>query len=369
MNADDLSRAEVGACADCLARSWLLERLAGHLDRGRGRLDELLVLDNDEVIAALGGRERAAVTDELAAFAPNVARDRAHRAGVQTICRCHAAYPVGLRRLEAPPAVVHIAAGARDRLFAALAGDCVAIVGSRRPTRYGIEVAHTLGHDLARAGVPVLSGMALGVDSASHAGAIAAGGTTIAVLPAGAARAYPPAKRGLHARICEVGAAVSELPGETTIRRWMFPARNRLIAALSALTVVVEARERSGALVTARYARAVGCPVGAVPGRVTSPQAGGSNGLLVGGAMVVRNAQDVLDLLYGIGGRLVPTPVRPRLDRELEALLEAIAAGYDTAGALERAGWPPEQGLAALASLEIAGYVRREPGGRYGLTA
>ena len=150
--------------------------------------------------------------------------------------------------------------------------------------------------------------------------------------------------------------------------RWMFPARNRLIAALSALTVVVEARRRSGALVTAAFAGELGRPVGAVPGRVTSPpveRAERAAGARSDGhprrpgraRPPVRRGQPV-----------VPAAARPRSTGELETLLEAIAAGHDTAGALARAGFPAEQGLAALASLELAGYVRREPGGRYAVT-
>ena len=149
----------------------------------------------------------------------------------------------------------------------------------------------------------------------------------------------------------------------------MFPARNRIIAALAAMTVVVEAGERSGALLTAGFARSLGRPVGAVPGRVTSPLSDGPNQLLADGAYVVRAPQDVLDLLFGAGARRVPAAEQPSCRRELRVLLAAIAEGEDTAGALARAGLPAERGLAALASLELAGYVRREPGGRFSVRA
>jgi DNA processing protein len=355
------------ACDGCLARAWLIDRLAGHLDTVRARIDEPLGLSDEQLILGIAGGDAGVVRDELARFDPAVARDRALPVGVESICRCDPAYPARVRGLEVPPAVLHVLGGL-DRFLAAAAGDAVAIVGARRASQYGIDVASALGRDLARAGIPVVSGMALGIDSAAHAGAITAGGTTIAVLPAGAQRAYPPARRSLHSQIAATGAAVSELPGLARVRRWMFPARNRIIAALAVLTVVVEAREHSGALVTARFADGLGRPVGAVPGRVTSSQSQGTNDLLGRGAIVVRDAQDVLDLLYGAGSRPLPAPVRPRLDRELETLLEAIASGYDTASALEQAGFPAEQGLAALASLELAGYVRRQPGGRYAVT-
>jgi DNA processing protein len=147
----------------------------------------------------------------------------------------------------------------------------------------------------------------------------------------------------------------------------MFLARNRIIAALAAMTVVVEAGERSGAMVTARLAREIGRPVGAVPGRVTTPQAAGVNGLLAAGACVVRGPQDVLDHVFGAGVRLAGTGAaeRPPPPAELRVLLEAIAAGHETAAALARAGLRPEQGLAALAALELGGYVRRGAGGRF----
>jgi DNA processing protein len=245
----------------------------------------------------------------------------------------------------------------------------VAVIGSRRGSQYGLDVARSLGRGLASAGITVLSGMALGIDSAAHTGALRVGGPTLAVLPAGAQRAYPRTKRALHSEITGCGATVSELPGTSSVWRWMFPARNRVIAGLSAMTVVVEAREHSGALVTAQFARSLGRPVGAVPGRVTSAMSSGSNALLADGAYVVRGAQDVLDLLYGAGVRSAPAVSRPALAPELDALLAAIADGHDTPGALERAGFPAEQGLAALASLELAGYIRRGPGGRFSVTA
>ena len=355
------------ACHRCLARAWLIDRLASHLEPVRARIAEVLAFDDARLIETVGGRAAERVQSERDRFEPDAARGRARRSGLELICRCDAAFPERLRALDAPPAVLHVAGGL-DRFLGWAGADPVAIVGSRHATGYGTEVAGSIARDLAWAGVPVISGMALGIDSAAHTGAITAGGATVAVLPAGAQRAYPPAKRTLHAQITATGAAVSELPGDATVWRWMFPARNRLIAALSALTIIVEAQDHSGALVTAAFAGALGRPVGAVPGRITSRQSQGTNGLLARGATVITGAQDVLDLLYGAGSQIVPAASRPRLDRELETLLEAIAAGHDTAGALERAGFPAEQGLAALASLELAGYVRREPGGRYAVT-
>jgi DNA processing protein len=230
---------------------------------------------------------------------------------------------------------------------------------------YGLEVARSLGRALACSGVTVLSGMALGVDCAAHDGALSVDGPSLSVLPGPADRPYPPGKRGVYRRLRDGGAVVSELPPGATIRRWMFPARNRVIAALAAMTVVVEGGARSGALLTAGFARALGRPVGAVPGRITTPQAAGPNELLAHGATVVRGAQDILDAVFGAGARIAEVDARPELEPELRRLLAAIAAGQDTAGALVRAGVTPERGVAALASLELAGYLHRGAGGRY----
>ncbi|MBV8953553.1 MAG: DNA-protecting protein DprA [Solirubrobacterales bacterium] len=356
------------ACQRCLARTWLVERLAANLEPARGRIQEVLALSNERLIAAVAGAAAERVRAELLAFDAEAAHAHAARHGVEMICRCDADYPDRLRGLVSPPAVLHVAGGV-GRCLHLLAAEPVALVGSRRGSQYGLDVARALGRGLACAGIPVISGMANGIDSAAHSGALISGGLTVAVLPAGAHRAYPPAKRALHAEIVAVGAAVSELPGADGVRRWMFPARNRLIAALSAMTVVVEASERSGALVTAANARSLHRRVGAVPGRVTSSLSSGTNELLVRGADVVRNPQDVLDLLYGQGAHVLAAPPKPPLAPELDLLLAAVAEGHDTAGALERAGFPAEQHLAALASLELAGYVRREPGGRFSVTA
>jgi DNA processing protein len=355
------------ACDRCLARTWLIGRLAGHIDRLRGQVAEVLELDEPELIAALGGHERGRLGDEFDSVDVDAVRTRSAAAGLETICVCDPAYPPALRRLSAPPAVLHIAGGL-ERLLGLLGQDPVALVGSRRPSPYGMEMAGKLGRGLACAGITVVSGMALGIDSAAHAGALEADGPTIAVLPGSADRPYPAGKRTLHRRIVTAGAAVSELGPGTSVRRWMFLARNRIIAGLSAMTVVVEAGEYSGSLVTARAAAGLGRSVGAVPGRVTTPQAAGPNRLLAEGARVVRGPQDVLDHLFGAGVRWVDAPRRPGPPPELEPLLAAIAEGHDTPGALARAGFEGAGGLAALAALELGGFVARGPGGRFTLT-
>lgn len=354
----------MSACPSCLRRSWLVGRLAGHLEPVRARVGELLALSDHELIEAVAGSQRETVHAERHRFDFGELTATSVAAGLELICRCDPRYPARLLDLAAPPAVLHVAGGL-ERFLELVAGDPVAVVGARRASEYGLEVARALGRALGRAGVTVISGMALGVDSAAHSGALEAGGPTVAVLPCGAERPYPPAERVLHRQIRAHGAAVSELPAGTGVWRWSCPARNRIIAALGAITVVVEGRERSGALITAARARELGRALGAVPGRITSPLAAGPNALLADGATVVRGPQDILDALFGTGVRSLPESARAALDPDLDCVLRAVGEGRDTVAALAGAGVSPEAALAALSALELAGYVRREAGGRY----
>ncbi|MBV9534593.1 MAG: DNA-protecting protein DprA [Solirubrobacterales bacterium] len=324
----------------------------------------MLALPDDELIAALAGRRRPGIERELCRLDVGALRARASVAGLGLICRCDPAYPAQLRSLDAPPAVLHVA-GSLERALALLERDSVAIVGARRASGYGLDVARSLARGLATAGLTVISGMALGIDSAAHAGTLAAHGATVAVLPGGADRPYPASRRPLYRRIVATGTILSELPAGAAVRRWAPPARNRLIAALAAVTVVVEAGARSGALVTASYARELGHPVGAVPGRVTSDLAAGCNGLIRSGAALIRRPQDVLDELFGEGVVTYREAVRPPLREELERLLCAVGKGHDTIAALGQSGFSPEQALAGISELELCGYVRRGPGGRF----
>ncbi|HLY50609.1 MAG TPA: DNA-processing protein DprA [Solirubrobacteraceae bacterium] len=373
------------ACEQCLRRTWLMAQLAGHLDRARAHIAEVLSLDDDALLQAVGGRRRDEVRRGWAGPEPQRLRAKGERAGLELICRCDPRYPARLRDLASPPAVLHVAGGL-ERFLAGAATEAVALVGSRAASSYGTGVARSLARGLASAGVPVISGMAAGIDSSAHRGALSVGAPalpvgapalpgdpsgpdpsalTIAVLPGPADRAYPRGASGLYRQIVRSGSAVSEMPPGTPVRSWMFLARNRTIAAMAVMTIVVEAGTGSGALLTAHCARAAGRAVGAVPGQVTTPQARGPNQLIREGAHVVSGAQDVLDLLFEAGSRSAPMDDRPALNRELTTLLAAVAEGHDTPAALIRHGALPEQGLAALASLELAGYVARGPGGRF----
>lgn len=365
------------ACDACLRRTWLLGRLSAHLERERRRVLELLVLSDAELIAAVAGRERATIVGEYSRFGvadANEARSRANVARLTLVCRCRAGYPSQLRELPAPPAALHIL-GDAERLLAMQAGETVAIVGARRPSEYGRAVASALARGAAAAGLTVVSGMALGVDTAVHEGALAAvsaraTGMTVAVLAGSPHIAHPASKRRLHAQIAAQGAVVSELGPGTAVRRWAFPARNRLIAGLAAATVVIEGRTSSGSLLTARAALATGRTVGAVPGNVTSELAAGPNALLAAGACVIRDTQDLLDMLFGVGGRPAPADLRPAPTGVQARILAAIAAGQDTAttlmGGAGGAGLGMRSGelLTALTELELAGRLRRGAGGR-----
>ncbi len=359
----------MSACDDCLRRTWLVAALAARLQRVGGPpvVRALLALDDAELLAALANGERGApIRAGHRAFDPGDARDRCRAAGLEAVCRCNAAYPAALRDLEAVPAVLH--ATSLRTLAAATAEPAVVVVGARRASTYGLEVARALGRDLGAAGAPVVSGLALGVDGAAHRGALAGAGTTVAVLAGGADVPYPASHARLYRRIAGAGAgsAVSELPPGTRAFPWCFPARNRIIAALGALTVVVEAAPRSGALVTAAVARELGREVGAVPGQVTSDLASGTNALIADGAHLVSGAQDALDVTYGAGVRRVPErPIPADLDPALRRLLEAVAAGHDTVAAAGRHAAGAGDAAVALTRLELLGLLRRTAGGRY----
>jgi DNA processing protein len=358
------------ACDACLRRTALVARLAPHIERARHerrRLGELLALDDERLIAAVAGRGRAEIACEHEAFAAGPARQRLAAAGLQALCRHDERYPVRLRASDDAAAVLHVAGDPAVLLALARPGEpAVAVVGARRAGEDSLEVARLLGRGLASAGVTVVSGMALGVDSAAHAGALEAGGPTIAVLAGGADAPYPTSKARLYRAIVATQCAISEMPPSFVPRKWCFPARNRTIAALADVTIVVEAAERSGSLITAELAQDLGRTVGAVPGRVMVPRWAGSNALLRDGAVVIRHAQDALDEVLGIGVATAPAgPSAAALDPALRALLARVQDGRDTVAALASTPAEAEEVLAGLAELELLGLLRRGAGGRY----
>jgi DNA processing protein len=351
------------ACDTCLRRTDLIAALAGWLDiewRNRDAPTRVLARSDTQLLDACG---MPAVRTRYDRFDPAAAREAVAAAGLTAICRCAPAYPERLRDLADPPAVLHVAGA----LTAVGLDDAVAVVGARRATQYGLTVAHDVGRGLAAAGVSVVSGLALGVDAAAHTGALAGGAPPVAVLAGGADRPYPASKRQLHEAVRIAGAVVSEMPPGFGIHRWAFVARNRLIAALARVVVVVEATERSGSLTTADLGAELGRTVAAVPGRVTCATATGVNALIRDGAVLVRSVDDVLEQLADITG--AQYEVRPAgdsgLDPVLRQVLEAIGEGHSTLPMLVGCGFDARTVLAGLGELEARGLVRRGFGGRY----
>jgi DNA processing protein len=359
----------VGACDDCLRRTALIAALAGRLDvewRRQAAPGRVLALPDERLLDLADARGARAYS----AFRADAARGAVEAAGLVAVCRCADAYPERLRALPDPPAVLHVA----GRIDALADEEAVAIVGARRATPYGLEVSRALGRDLAGAGVPVVSGLAMGIDAAAHVGALERSTPPVAVLAAAAEAPYPLRHRRLHEEIVARGCVVSEMPPAFTAFRWSFVARNRIIAALAAVTVVVEATERSGSLTTADFAADAGRTVAAVPGRVTCSTAAGTNELLQSGAALVRNSADVLDLLAEATGgeRRRPgsgPPPGPPLEPHLQDLLAAVEAGRGTLGALASTPEEARTVLAGLGELEFRGLVRRSFSGRYERTA
>jgi DNA processing protein len=358
------------ACDLCLRRAFLIARLApriaGLLDRPRERVAGLLALSEPDLLAAVAGPHAEPLVEDLDKLDTGAERERLADRGVVAFCRHSHAYPPLLLELGDPPAVL-FALGRVETLDALRHEPAVAIVGTRNPSPYGNEVANSLGRGLGAAGVPVVSGLALGIDATAHRGCLSGKGLPVAVLACGPDVVYPRRHRRLHQRVRESGMVISELPPGTQPFRWSFPARNRIMAGLARMTVVVEAADPSGSLITSDFARDLNRSVAAVPGRVTSRVAQGTNGLLKDGAVPITGAEDVLDELFGAGMRPVPSldPVRPEpRDPRLARVLEA-AERFGSVGAIADAvGLASAETRAALGRLEAEGYlVRRELGG------
>ena len=277
---------------------------------------------------------------------------------VRSLRRRDVAYPELLAEIPDPPARLWVRG---DAPLDMLARPAVAIVGARACSGYGRSVARLLATEAAAAGAVVVSGMARGIDGEAHRGALAAGGTTVAVLGCGVDRDYPAAHAELaRAIVASGGLVVSEYEPGVEPAPWRFPARNRIIAGLARATVVVEARERSGALITADFALEDGRDVLAVPGEITSSLSAGTNALLRLGATPATRAADVLE---AIGLESGATESRAPDDPAAVAVLDAVAGGAGTPDELTRAtGLGAGEIAAALALLELAGAVAVEEG-------
>ncbi len=285
-------------------------------------------------------------------------------AGVDFICHDDPIYPENLRQIFNPPPVIFIKGSltASDKL-------AVAVVGSRKPSPYGLLVAEKLAKDLAALGITVVSGMARGIDTAGHKGALAGGGRTIAVLGCGVDVVYPRENKKIVDKIVDNGAVISEYPLGTPPESWHFPARNRIISGLSLGTVVVEAADKSGALITADFALEQGRDVMAVPGNVVSPLSRGPHRLIRQGARLVEGAGDIIDEM-GLE-KLFPVPEenaggKVKMSMEEEALYNLLSLEPVLLDELiDKTGFPPQKVMAALMYLEIKGLTRQMPGKLY----
>jgi DNA processing protein len=277
-------------------------------------------------------------------------------AGFRILHRADPSFPPLLRAIHDPPAELYLRGAAAADL---LARPAAAIVGARGCSHYGASVARALARELARAGAVVVSGLAPGIDAEAHRGALDAGGPTVAVLGCGIDRDYPASNRELAARIGETGLVVSEYAPGTEPAPWRFPARNRIIAGLAQATVVVEARERSGALITADFALEEGREVLVVPGEITSALSAGTNALLRVGAAP---ALGVADVLGALGLEVVPPASRPRraLDNRLLAALADAPRGADAL--CRQLALDAGVVAAALVELELTGDVEQADG-------
>ena len=289
-------------------------------------------------------------------FDPDAELARLSALGFRFVARSDAAFPALLDRIHDPPPGLFLRGDAETDL---LARPAVAVVGARACSAYGRQVARSIGRDLAAAGLVVVSGLARGIDADAHRGALESGGPTVAVLGCGIDRDYPAANRELARQIGAAGLVVSEYAPGVEPAPWRFPARNRIVAGLCAATVVVEARERSGALITADFALEEGREVFAVPGEITSALSAGTNALLRLGANPLTRAADVLES-YGIEAA---APAAIEVGPVAATVLARIREGAAGADELARAtGLGAGELAAALSELELAGATEMEEG-------
>jgi DNA processing protein len=279
------------------------------------------------------------------------------------------AYPDLLREIADPPPVLFV-----DGAVGLLNSPQLAIVGSRNPTPLGLETSRDFAHSLAASGLTITSGLALGVDAAAHAGALAAGGTTVAVTGTGLDRVYPASHRRLAHEIAAHGALVSEFPPGTPPRAGHFPRRNRIISGLSLGTLVTEAAPHSGSLITARLAAEQGREVFAMPGSIHNPLARGCHQLLRNGAKLVEEIYDIIEELVQFmsvpsrmdsdSGGFVPSD--HGLDQRQQKVIQNLGfepTSVDTL--IERTGFTADILTTTLLALELAGLVATAPGGFY----
>jgi DNA processing protein len=349
--------------------SRYFQRLLDHFDRAedalqapRNRLSDLGI--PKRAIEQLKQMQPEAITSTL---------DWLRHPDHQMVTLADAAYPGLLREIDDPPPVLYLIGN-----IELLHQPQIAIVGSRNPTPTGLDNAREFARSLAGAGLCITSGLAIGIDGASHEGALLSG-NTVAVLGTGPDRIYPASHHELAHRIAEKGLLVSEFPPGIPARAENFPRRNRIISGLAVGTLVVEAAPQSGSLITARLATEQGREVFAIPGSIHNPLARGCHALIRQGAKLVESAQDIVEELGALLGSLMPVgdsrlnstqaETNRLSDPDYQSLLDAL--GYDPVSIDElitRSGLTAEVVSSMLLLLELEGHVSSAPGGRYSRT-
>ena len=328
-------------------------------DCGRRALEGTGVLGGTTLDTLVGQRNAVDWAGEI---------ERAAALGARIVSRIDEEYPRGLKEIHDPPLALYVRGTLESR-----DARCVAVVGTRRPTHYGRDTAASISSQLARLGFTVASGLALGIDTHAHEAALRADGRTIAVIGSGLDRIYPEQNIGLAEKIAEHGAVISEFP----LGRWpdktTFPMRNRIVSGLSMGVLVVEAGEKSGALITANQALQQGRSVFAVPGRIDSRASRGTNGLIKGGAALVQDADDILaeyEFLIAPhrkldGGRVSKQQESRHVElspeeQQIMAILGDGECGVD--GLIRESGLMPSAVSSLLLQMEMKRLVRMLPG-------
>ena len=316
-----------------------------------------------QLVAVYGSASQALLSTYTARERTNLrstaeaALETGRKAGATFLLIGDADYPAKLYELHDPPPYLFTLGN-----LAVLERPCVAVVGTRRATAYGEWATTNIVEPVAAAGVCIVSGMARGIDAAAHRAALSAGGTTVGVLGTGVDVAYPVGHRALHRTIADRGLLVSEFPCGAHATRGSFPRRNRIIAALASLTIVIEAPVESGAMITEAYATDLGRDVGAVPGPINSPQSAESNKLIQSGAHTILHSNDVLSLL-GISTKSAPQ-LELKLGADEQAVWNALEHAITPMDMLaDRLALPTNRVLAAVTGLEVRGLLETLPTG------
>ena len=317
-------------------------------------------------VDGVGHRLAQAIVDAKEKIDPATELAACHQADIQILTRSADAYPRLLQEIPDPPGILFLQG--KLQTADALA---IAVVGSRNATRYGLTQAQRIATGLAQAGITVVAGLARGIDAAAHRAALGAGGRTLAIMGGGLLKIYPPEHAELAGEIREQGCLLSEMPPHFVATRHSFPRRNRIISGLTLGTLVVEAAERSGALITARQAMEQNRDVFAIPGPVDSRNAKGCHALLRDGAVLVESVDDILDALGPLveenqreDGRAIRHPAELQLNSNETSVLQAIGSEPTLIDQIvQQTKLPTQRVLSTLSVLEVRKLISRLPGG------